>query len=319
MVDYKDTLNLPKTRFEMRAGLSQKEPRLLAQWSQRDLYGQIRSARAGRPRFVMHDGPPYANGHLHHGHILNKILKDIVVKDRTMRDFDAGFIPGWDCHGLPIEVQVDKELGNKKAELSKVEIRRACRDYANRFVESQRQEFARLGVLARWNDPYLTMSFGYEATIVRELARFAEVGLLYKGLRPVNWCVVHQTALAEAEVEYEDHTSPSIYVAFRLEAPPEKLRGREVDLVIWTTTPWTLPANLATSAHPDFEYLAYPAKGRLCLVARGLVSAFLAAVGEPDFDPSRVVASLKGRELEGLCYRATPCSRRSARSSSAST
>jgi isoleucyl-tRNA synthetase len=303
MVDYKDTLNLPKTAFEMRAGLAQKEPQLLAGWAREDLYGQIRAARAGRPRFVMHDGPPYANGHLHHGHILNKILKDIVVKDRTLRGFDAGFIPGWDCHGLPIEVQVDKELGKKKAEMSKVEIRKACREYAQRFVSVQREEFERLGVLARWQDPYLTMSFGYEATIVRELARFAEAGLLYKGLRPVNWCIVHQTALAEAEVDYEDHTSASIYVAFRLETPPPQLAGRDVDLVIWTTTPWTLPANLATAAHPDFEYLAYPAKGRLCLVARGLAAAFLAAVGEPELDMAKVVARFTGRELEGLRYR----------------
>ena len=302
MVDYKDTLNLPKTQFEMRAGLAQKEPRLLADWAEQDLYGQIQKARAASPTFVMHDGPPYANGHLHHGHILNKVLKDIVVKDRSMRGFSAGFVPGWDCHGLPIEVQVDKELGKTKAEMSRAEVREACRAYAEKFVAIQRDEFARLGVLARWQEPYLTMSFGYEAQTLRELGKFAAAGLLYKGLRPVNWCIHHQTALAEAEVEYEDQTSPSIYVAFPLVKPPEELTRTDVDVVVWTTTPWTLPANLAVSLHPEFDYIAYPVAGRVRIVARPLVDSFLAAVKAPTFDESKVLGRFKGRELEGLTY-----------------
>jgi isoleucyl-tRNA synthetase len=303
MVDYKDTLNLPKTPFEMRAGLAQREPRMLEEWTRQDLYGQIQQARTGAARFVMHDGPPYANGHLHHGHILNKILKDIVVKDRSMRGFETGFVPGWDCHGLPIEVQVDKELGKKKAEMPRAEVRQACRVYAEKFVGIQREEFARLGVLARWPKPYLTMSYPYEAQTLRELAKFAAAGLLYKGLRPVNWCTNHQTALAEAEVEYEDHTSPSVYVAFALATLPKGLTRKDTDLVIWTTTPWTLPANLAICLHPDFDYIAYPVAGRVRIVARPLVDSFLAAIKAPAFDESQILARFKGRELEGLTYR----------------
>ncbi|OGQ80075.1 MAG: isoleucine--tRNA ligase [Deltaproteobacteria bacterium RIFOXYA12_FULL_58_15] len=301
MPDYKNTLNLPQTDFAMRAGLAEREPKLLEQWNKNDLYGQIRAASKGKPRFVMHDGPPYANGTLHHGHILNKILKDIVVKDRTMRGFDCGYIPGWDCHGLPIEVQVDKRLGKKKADMSKAEIRKACRAYANEFVGIQREQFQRLGVLGRWQDPYLTMNFGYEATIVRELGRFADTGLLYKGLRPVNWCTTHRTALAEAEVEYDDHTSPSIYVAFALTKLPDGL-GQPTDLVIWTTTPWTLPANLAICVHPSFEYVAYPVRGKLRIIARGMLKSFLAAVKAPELDESKIAKTWKGAELEGLTY-----------------
>ncbi|MBI5508489.1 MAG: isoleucine--tRNA ligase [Deltaproteobacteria bacterium] len=301
-MDYKETLHLPKTAFEMRAGLSQKEPRLLEEWAKADLYGQIQAARKDAPRFVMHDGPPYANGHLHHGHILNKILKDIAVKDHAMRGFQASFVPGWDCHGLPIEVQVDKELGKKKAEMSRAEVRRACRDYAQKFVAIQRDEFARLGVFARWHEPYLTMTYGYEAQTLRELGKFAGAGLLYKGLRPINWCTTHQTALAEAEVEYEDHTSPSVYVAFPLAKRAPGLERDDVDLVIWTTTPWTLPANLAIAVHPEFDYVAYPVGERLRIVAQPLVESFLAAVKAPALDESKIVARFKGRDLEGLSY-----------------
>ena len=302
MVDYKDTLNLPKTEFEMRAGLAVKEPRQIAAWEQIDLYGKILGSRAKAPRFVLHDGPPYANGHLHNGTVLNKILKDMVVKSRTLAGSRVAYIPGWDCHGLPIEVQVDKELGAKKAEMSKVEIRAACRAYAEKFVDIQRNEFKRLGVLGRWGEPYLTMNKSYEAQAVRELAGFAEAGLLYKGLRPVNWCTVHRTALAEAEVEYEDHCSPSIYVAFPLQKDSAAVVGQDVDMVIWTTTPWTLPANLAIAVHPDYQYIAYPVRGRLRIVARPLIEAFLTAVGEPAFDEGKVAAQFKGSALEGLKY-----------------
>jgi isoleucyl-tRNA synthetase len=303
MTDYKDTLNLPRTDFEMRAGLATKEPRILARWQKDDLYGAIRAARAGKPRFVLHDGPPYANGLLHNGHILNKILKDIVIKDRTMAGHDAPYIPGWDCHGLPIEVQVDKELGAKKADMSRADIRGACRAYAGKFVDAQRDGFRRLGVLGRWDDPYLTMNFAYEAATLRELARFVESGLVYKGLRPVNWCTTHQTALAEAEVEYENHRSPSVYVAFEVvDATAVPGFPAVADLVIWTTTPWTLPANLAIAVHPDLSYVAYPVRGRLRVVARELLPAFLTAVGEPDLDPSRIAGTWEGRALEGVTY-----------------
>ncbi|MBI3179876.1 MAG: isoleucine--tRNA ligase, partial [Deltaproteobacteria bacterium] len=300
MPDYKETLNLPKTAFEMRAGLAEKEPRILAQWERDGLYERLQKARAQGPLFVMHDGPPYANGHLHHGHILNKVLKDIVVRDHAMRGARAGFIPGWDCHGLPIEVQVDKELGKKKGDMSTAEVRAACRTYAEKFVAIQREEFKRLGVLARWDKPYLTMSTAYEAVTLRELAKFADAGLLIKGLRPVHWCAFHRTALAEAEVEYEDHTSPSIYVAMPLDKPPKGLGGA-VDVVIWTTTPWTLPANLAVCLHPDFDYVAVELKGRVRIVAEKLLASFAQAIGAPV--PARHLARYKGRDLEGLTYR----------------
>jgi len=302
MTDYKDTLNLPETGFEMRAGLAQKEPLQLARWRDDTIYARILAARAKQPLFVLHDGPPYANGHLHNGHILNKVLKDIVVKDRSMSGHRVPYVPGWDCHGLPIEVQVDKELGAKKAALSKVEIRRACRAYAERFVKIQSDEFERLGIFGRFDNPYMTMSFAYEAQTLRELAKIVAAGLVYKGLRPVNWCATHQTALAEAEVEYEDHASPSIYVAMALQSLPSKLKG-PADLVIWTTTPWTLPANLAIAVHATLDYLAYPVRGRTRIVARGLIEAFLAAIGESKFDEKAVLGRYKGAELVGLSYR----------------
>jgi isoleucyl-tRNA synthetase len=294
-MDYRDTLHLPRTNFSMRGELATKEPALLQRWRDQALYEQILQARASGPRFVLHDGPPYANGHLHHGHILNKILKDIVVKDRTMQGMHCAFVPGWDCHGLPIEVQVDKKLGAAKATMSKGEVRRACRAYAEEYVGIQRREFERLGVLGRWDAPYQTMHPAYEARTLRELARFVEQGLVYKGLRPVNWCAVHQTALAEAEVEYDDHTSPSIYVALRLLDP-------DADIVIWTTTPWTLPANRAVSVHPDFEYASYPVRGRMRIVARALLPEFLQAIGER-FDEANIGRSWRGTELQGVLYR----------------
>jgi isoleucyl-tRNA synthetase len=302
MANYKDTLQLPQTLFEMRAGLAEKEPAQLGRWRAERLYEAIERAHANEPLFLLHDGPPYANGHLHHGHILNKILKDIVVKERTMSGQHAPYVPGWDCHGLPVEVGVEKELGPKKATMSKLEVRRACRAYAERFVKIQREEFERLGVFGRWDEPYLTMSPSYEAQTLRELAKIVAHGLVYKGLRPVNWCATHQTALAEAEVEYEDHSSPSIYVALALVRPPAGV-AQETDLVIWTTTPWTLPANLAVAAHPDFEYVAYPVRGRLRLVALGLIESFLAAVGEPPFEAQKVAARYKGKDLTSLTYR----------------
>src|SRR6187551_2489070 len=253
MPDWKDTLNLPRTEFPMKANLQTAEPETIAWWGQIGLEGQIRARRAGARRFVLHDGPPYANGQIHLGTALNKILKDLVIKSRSMAGFDAPYVPGYDCHGLPIELRVDRELGAKKKDMTRADIRRACRGYAERFIGVMTDEFKRLAVFGDWDHPYLTMNFRYQATIVRALGRFVEQGLVYKGKKPVHWCIHCRTALAEAEVEYEDHSSPSIYVEFPLNpdaaadlaARVPALAGRNVSVLIWTTTPWTIPSNLA--------------------------------------------------------------------------
>ena len=222
-MDYKSTLNLPKSDFPMRANLPEREPAILRQWEAEDLYRRLRDARAGREMWILHDGPPYANGHIHMGHALNKILKDMVVKSRSMSGYDAVYVPGWDCHGLPIEHQVDKELGPKAAQIPIPEKRRLCRAYAQEFIDIQRNEFKRLGVLGDWENPYLTMEYKYEADILRELGKFFATGAVYRGLKPVHWCTSCLTALAEAEVEYFDHTSPSVYVEFPLTSDPATL------------------------------------------------------------------------------------------------
>jgi isoleucyl-tRNA synthetase len=256
----KSTLNLPETAFPMKANLPQNEPARLAGWVAQDLYGQIRAARAGAPKYILHDGPPYANGAIHLGHALNKCIKDFVVKTKTMAGFDAPYVPGWDCHGLPIEIKVDEQLGRKKLEMPAVSVRRACREYAQKYVDLQSSQFQRIGVFGRWDNPYKTMSFEYEARIVETFYEFFEQGFVYKGLKPVFWCIHDQTALAEAEVEYEMHTSPSIYVRYKLTSPPEliapELAGREVYTIIWTTTPWTIPASQAVAFNPEMEYVA---------------------------------------------------------------
>src|SRR5687768_17590213 len=244
MRDWKDTLNLPRTDFPMKANLPVTEPATVAGWERMDLYGQIRTSRQGRPKFVLHDGPPYANGQIHIGHAMDKVLKDIIVKSRTMAGFDAPYVPGWDCHGLPIELNVEKELGAAAKDRSLVEFRRACREYAGKFVASQREDFKRLGVLGDWSDPYLTMTPAYQAAIVRSLGKFVGRGLVYKGKKPVHWCLRDRTALAEAEVEYENHTSPSVYVEFDttaagmalLASQVPTLAGQRVSVLIWTTT-----------------------------------------------------------------------------------
>ncbi|MFH1134489.1 MAG: class I tRNA ligase family protein, partial [Pseudomonadota bacterium] len=262
-MDYKETLNLPKTDFPMRANLAKREPDFLARWEQTGLYQKIRERSQGRPFWVLHDGPPYANGHIHMGTALNKVLKDIIVKSREMMGFSSPYVPGWDCHGLPIEHQVDLQLGEKKASLSQGDMRRVCRKYAGKFIDIQREEFKRLGVLGEWDNPYLTMDPWFEAIIARELGKFALNGGLYKSSKPIYWCSSCRTALAEAEVEYDQHTSPSIYVKFPLLDAPEKvhpdLAGRRVSFVIWTTTPWTIPANLGVALNPEFEYVAVEA------------------------------------------------------------
>ncbi|HEY5975116.1 MAG TPA: isoleucine--tRNA ligase, partial [Geobacteraceae bacterium] len=282
-MEYKDTLNLPTTDFPMKANLPQREPEILAQWEAAGLYGKIMAAGEGKPRYILHDGPPYANGHIHIGHALNKILKDVVLKSKRMSGFSAPYVPGWDCHGLPIELQVEKNLGSKKHELSKLEMRKLCRDYAGKFVGIQREEFKRLGVLGDWDNPYLTMNYEYEGITAAELARFAGNGGLYRGKKPVHWCCSCVTALAEAEVEYADHTSPSIYVKFPLADDPAgvhpALAGKKVFVVIWTTTPWTIPANLAIALHPEFAYVALETEQGVLIVAEGLKDAFLQATG----------------------------------------
>ncbi len=286
-MDYKNTLNLPVTDFPMRGNLPQREPEILARWQNEGLYRKLEEAGRNLPNFTLHDGPPYANGHIHIGHALNKILKDIVLKSRRMQGFYAPYVPGWDCHGLPIELMVDKQLGNKKREMSKVEIRKACRQYADKWVKIQSGEFERLGVLGEWDRPYLTMTEHYEAATARELARFAERGGLFKGKKPVHWCSSCVTALAEAEVEYADHTSPSIYVKFPftddLPAELSELAGKKLSFVIWTTTPWTIPANLAVCLNPALPYAAVEAGGEVLVVAEGLVGAVMKAVGIEDY------------------------------------
>src|SRR3954462_11808714 len=278
MAEWKDTLNLPRTDFPMKANLPTSEPETLAKWTEMDLYGKIRAARKGAPKFVLHDGPPYANANIHMGHALNKTLKDVVVKSRSMAGYDAPYVVGYDCHGLPIELKVDRELGPRKRGMSVADFCRACRAYAERFVGTMSEQFQRLGILGTWDEPYLTMNFKYQASIVRAFGKFVDQGLVYKGKKPVHWCIHCRTALAEAEVEYEDHASPSIYVEFPLAdssaadlaARVPALKGRQVSVLIWTTTPWTIPSNLAIAFHPEFDYAAYDVDGRAVVVAEAL-------------------------------------------------
>ncbi|MBI5026773.1 MAG: class I tRNA ligase family protein, partial [Nitrospirae bacterium] len=261
--DYKETLNLPKTEFPMKANLTQKEPEILNLWGKHATYQKMQEQNKSSEPYILHDGPPYANGHIHIGHALNKILKDIIVKYKSMMDFYSPFVPGWDCHGLPIEHQVDKNLGSKKEDISVLEKRRLCREYASKFVGIQKDEFIRLGVFGDWDNPYLTMAFPYEAAIIKEFGLFLKKGYVYKGKKPVHWCPSCVTALAEAEIEYYEKESPSIYVKFRIENISKDVRDRgwfkefpklRHYFIIWTTTPWTLPANLAIALSPEILY-----------------------------------------------------------------
>lgn len=300
-IDFKNTLNLPKTDFPMKANLSQKEPEILEKWEEIDLYNKIREFSQGKPKFILHDGPPYANGHIHLGHCLNKILKDIIVKSKTMFSLDSYYVPGWDCHGLPIEYQVTKDLVPQKEGTTKAEIRKLCRRYAERFIEIQRDEFKRIGVFGDWDAPYLTMSYGYEATIARELGNFMENGGLYRGKKPVYWCYHCHTALAEAEVEYEDKTSQSIYVKFPLiddKAVTKfpKLKDKDVFALIWTTTPWTLPANLALAFHPELNYLFAEMDGEVYIIAEDLAQGVLGA-------GFKVSDEIKGKSMEFVKFK----------------
>ena len=303
-LDLKKTINLPKTAFAQKANLAQSEPARLEKWNKLDLYHLIRRACEGRPKFILHDGPPYANADIHLGTAMNKVLKDFIVKSRTMMGYDSPYVPGYDCHGLPIETHVEKALekkGKKKNDLSVETFRRICREHAENALQSQTRDFKRLGILGEWDNPYLTMSNHYEAETARMFARFVERGWVYKGARPVYWCIRDQTALAEAEVEYHQHTSPSVYVKFPFASDPAlidpALAGRKVFVVIWTTTPWTLPANLGIAVHPDFEYAAFENGDEVFIVASELVEAVSAkcGLGEP-----KVIARFSGSKLDRL-------------------
>jgi len=300
-MDYKDSLNLPKTNFPMKANLSKGEPEILKEWEEKDIYSKIKSATKNQNKFILHDGPPYANGHIHIGTALNKILKDIIIKSKTMAGYRSDYLPGWDCHGLPIEHQVDKELGSKKQSVSILEKRKLCREYAEKFISIQREEFKRLGVLGEWEHPYLTMDNDYVATIVREFGKFVATNSIYKRKKPIQWCASCKTALAEAEVEYQESYSPSIYVKFPLlsdlsEIVPS-LKGKKVSVIIWTTTPWTIPANLAICFHPDFTYAAVAVKDEVYILAEGLL---LRTLMELEIEQYQIVDTFPGSVLEGL-------------------
>ncbi len=271
--ELKATLTLPQTAFPMKANLPQNEPLRLARWASIGLYEELRKACTGRPAYLLHDGPPYANGPIHLGHALNKGLKDFVVKSKTMAGFDAPYVPGYDCHGLPIEIKVDEHLGRKKLEMPVPAVLEACRAYAQKYVDLQTSQFERIGCFGRWEKPYETMARDYEARTLEAFYGFLEKGFVYRGLKPVYWCIHDRTALAEAEVEYDQHTSPSIYVRYRLTSEPAAihpaLAGKQVSTIIWTTTPWTLPASMAVAFHPDFEYVALDCVGGVYIVADG--------------------------------------------------
>jgi len=294
-MDYKNTLNLPSTEFPMKADLANKEPVLLKKWYEEKLYHKMLAARDKKKTFILHDGPPYANGHVHLGTAFNKILKDIVVRSRSMMGYHTPYVPGWDCHGMPIEHQVVKSLGPKAKEAGLSEIRKLCREYAEKFFNIQREEFKRLGCLADWDNPYKTMSHQYEASIIGALADLVKDGYVYRGLRPIHWCATCKTALAEAEVEYGEHSSPSIYVKFRVQG--KSPFGDNSYFVIWTTTPWTIPANLAIALHPEFDYVGIKNGSEIWIVAEPLLEQVKTAWGLADIS---VVKKVKGAELEGI-------------------
>ncbi|MCF6323035.1 MAG: isoleucine--tRNA ligase [Gammaproteobacteria bacterium] len=311
MADYKSTLNLPKTAFSMKANLANREPDFLKEWYAMDLYGKLRKARAGKEKFILHDGPPYANGDIHIGHAVNKVLKDMIVKSKSLEGFDAPYVPGWDCHGLPIELMVEKKIGKAGRKVDAPTFRKACRDYAAKQVDKQRDDFKRLGIFAEWDKPYLTMDFKTEADIIRSMGRIVEAGHLHKGFKPVHWCSDCGSALAEAEVEYEERISPAIDVRFEVLDDEVLLQRSEhvdgavgegkISIVIWTTTPWTLPANQAVSVNPGFDYVLVQCTGEhgpeRLVVAEVLMKEVMMRSGIEDY---RVVATCIGERLEGL-------------------
>jgi isoleucyl-tRNA synthetase len=302
--ELKATLTLPETKFPMKANLPQNEPLRLKQWKESGLYEQIRQARKGAEKYILHYGPPYANGPIHLGHALQKCIKDFILKSKTMAGYDAPLVPGWDCHGLPIEIKVDEKLGRKKLEMPALSVLRACREYAQGFIDLQRRQLIRLGVFAHWDHPYLTMSKPYEAKTLESFYDFFEKGFVYKGLKPVYWCLHDKTALAEAEVEYEQHTSPSVYVRYKLTTPPQNihqdLEDKQVWTIIWTTTPWTLPASLAVAFHPEMEYVALEAAdGNVYIVATELANSVKEAC---HLETAKPIARFKGARLEHSKY-----------------
>ncbi|MFN0119337.1 MAG: isoleucine--tRNA ligase, partial [Blastocatellia bacterium] len=302
-LDLKATVNLPKTDFPLKGNLAQNEPLRLKKWEEIDLYERLRETRAGRPLYVLHDGPPYANGNIHIGHALNKNLKDFIVKSRSMMGYWAPYIPGWDCHGLPIEIKVEEQFKGNKSEISRLAIRRAAREHAAKFVRQQAEDFKRLGIFGEWNDPYITMAPVYQANIVRAFGKFVERGAVYKGSRPVHWCISCQTALAEAEVEYEDHTSYSIYVKFPFTDAAKldpALAGKNVSVVIWTTTPWTLPANLGICFNEKYEYSAVAVGDEVLILATGLLEQVAAKAG---WTEHRTLATYEGAKFDRLAAR----------------
>jgi isoleucyl-tRNA synthetase len=308
-LDLKSTINLPRTDFPMKANLPQNEPKTLARWEEMRIYERIREARAGAPTYVLHDGPPYANGPIHLGTTMNKCLKDFIVKAKTMAGFDSPYVPGWDCHGLPIENKVDQMLGGKKLQMRPSEVRLECRKYAEKFLDLQRSQFKRLGVFGRWDRPYSTMTPEYESVVIEILYAFLEKGFVYKGLRSTYWCIHDQTALAEAEVEYENHHSPTVWVKYRLQSDPRtinpeladrRIHGEKpVSTIIWTTTPWTLPASMAVAFHPDEEYVALETENDIYIVAERLWKATADKCGFPH---AKIVARFPGRALENTWF-----------------
>src|SRR6202166_1295560 len=301
--ELKATINLPKTAFPMKANLPQNEPKILARWEQERIYERVREARKGSPTYILHDGPPYTSGPIHMGTALNKCLKDFIVKSKTMAGFDAPYVPGWDCHGLPIEIKVDKELGGKKLQMKASDVRAECRKYAQRFLDLQRTQFKRIGVFGRFDRPYATMNPQYESVVLSTFFSFYENGFVYKGLRAVYWCMHDETALAEAEVEYENHTSPTVWVKYGLLDDPAKidaaLAGKKVSTMIWTTTPWTLPASMAVAFHPDEEYVALESGGEVYIVASKLAKD---VAEKCNLASPRELAHFPGRRMERLNF-----------------
>jgi isoleucyl-tRNA synthetase len=299
-VKWKDTLNLPKTGFPMKAQLSRKEPQILDKWQSSGIYKKIIEKRKGMDLYILHDGPPYANGNIHLGHALNKILKDFVVKTKSMEGFLAPYIPGWDCHGLPIEIKVDKELGSKKEKMAVIDIREKCRVYANKYVKIQRDEFIRLGVFGDWDNYYTTFNPVYESSVIEYFKSFVKSNNVIRKKRPVYWCTSCKTALAEAEVEYANHTSPSIYVKFQLKDIPDFLKEyakNEIFVLIWTTTPWTIPANLAIAVHPDYDYALFEINGEYYISANRLIPVISEILGGAKY---KILKEFKGDQLKGL-------------------
>src|SRR5882724_11093544 len=303
-LELKSTINLPNTGFPMKANLPQNEPKILARWEEMGIYERIQEARQGLPPYVLHDGPPYANGALHLGHALNKCLKDFIVKSKSMAGHDAPYVPGWDCHGLPIEIKVDQQLGKKKLQMNPSDVRLECRKYAEKFLDLQRSQFKRIGVFGRWDRPYSTMTPEYESVVLGTFYAFLEKGFVYKGLRSVYWCIHDRTALAEAEVEYENHTSTTVWVKYAMGDDPAALdsllAGKRVFTIIWTTTPWTLPASMAVAFHPDEEYVALESGGEVYIVAAKLANT---VIEKCHLAAAKEIARFPGRKLERVNFR----------------